>query len=109
VTEKTADDSDDADHRRLPDHCRVARPQDERRGPRDRKTSEHSLSPNPNLTHVPSLRFEDGTTLSSVRGSTTIPAAVFSGLSGGRDMMALDGSKMAAIWPPPNRSRDRIG
>jgi hypothetical protein len=38
-------------------------------------------------TYVPSLRRDEGTTRSSVLGSTTIPAAVLFGLSGGRDMM----------------------
>jgi hypothetical protein len=42
-------------------------------------------------TDVPSRRFEEGTTRSRVRGSTTMPAAVLSGSRGGRDMLSFDG------------------
>lgn len=37
-------------------------------------------------TYDPSGRFDSGITRSRVRGSTAIPAAVFSGLRGGLDM-----------------------
>jgi hypothetical protein len=37
-------------------------------------------------TYVPSGRFDSGMTRSRVRGSTAIPAVVFSGLRGGLDI-----------------------
>lgn len=41
---------------------------------------------NRTATYEPSARLDDATTLSSVRGSTEIPEADFSGLIGGSDM-----------------------